>query len=220
VWGGDGGDGEYTRMVEDGKVIESHAYKFEGGLIALRSDSLQIYTVYIQYIRGPWCVCVGGGVVMMEVGGEGGGRRVNGGRFKGREGRVIQRVSASSCVVQVLFTQPHSPQNSPPKVVLAVGGPTPRHGTHGVMRVKVCHRSIPPRGGIQEVHLHPFGVRCGRSVWQGEGASLSLLILLSLTSCYYALALFFFQIQMREKSGLWSIQKTFKPCFLFCTATD
>jgi hypothetical protein len=55
---------------------------------------------------------------------------------------------------------------------------------------------------------------------QGKGASLSLLILLSLTSCFYALALFFFQIQMREKSGLWSIQTTFKPCFLFCAATD
>jgi hypothetical protein len=52
------------------------------------------------------------------------------------------------------------------------------------------------------------------------GLSLSLLILLSLTSRYYALALFFFQIQIREKSGLWSIQKTFKPCFLFCAATD
>jgi hypothetical protein len=45
---GDCGDGGgCARMVEEGKVIESHAYKFEGSLIALRSDSLQIYTVWL-----------------------------------------------------------------------------------------------------------------------------------------------------------------------------
>jgi hypothetical protein len=32
------------RMMEEEKVDGNHAYKFEGSLIALRSDSLQIYT--------------------------------------------------------------------------------------------------------------------------------------------------------------------------------
>ena len=34
----------YVRMRGEGKVDGKHAYKFEGSLIALRSDSLQIYT--------------------------------------------------------------------------------------------------------------------------------------------------------------------------------
>jgi hypothetical protein len=51
--GGGGGGDEYTRMVEEGKVIERHAHEFEGSLIALRSDSLQIYTrKYIIYNGG------------------------------------------------------------------------------------------------------------------------------------------------------------------------
>ena len=38
---GDGGDGGgHARMVEEGKIMVGHAYKFEGSLIALRSDSL------------------------------------------------------------------------------------------------------------------------------------------------------------------------------------
>ena len=38
--GGGGGGGGHVRMMEEGKVDGNHAYKFEGSLIALRSDSL------------------------------------------------------------------------------------------------------------------------------------------------------------------------------------
>ena len=34
----------YIRMTGEEKVDGKHAYEFEGSLIALRSDSLQIYT--------------------------------------------------------------------------------------------------------------------------------------------------------------------------------
>ena len=34
----------YIRITGEEKVDGKHAYKFEGSLIALRSDSLQIYT--------------------------------------------------------------------------------------------------------------------------------------------------------------------------------
>jgi hypothetical protein len=38
--GGGGGGGGHMRMMEEEKVDGNHAYKFEGSLIALRSDSL------------------------------------------------------------------------------------------------------------------------------------------------------------------------------------
>jgi hypothetical protein len=92
------------------------------------------------------------------------------------------------------------------------------------MRVKVCHRWIQfgflHVEGSRKFTSTPLGFGVAEVFGRVKGLSLSLLILLSLASCYYALALFFFQIQMREKNGLWSIQKTFKPCFLFYAATD
>jgi hypothetical protein len=38
--GGCGGGGGYTWIMKEGKVDGNHACKFEGSLIALRSDSL------------------------------------------------------------------------------------------------------------------------------------------------------------------------------------
>ena len=44
-------------MVEEGKVDGKHAYKFEGSLIALRSDSLQIYMRGVYTFKGAGCMC-------------------------------------------------------------------------------------------------------------------------------------------------------------------
>ena len=42
----------YVRMMGEGKVDGKHAYKFEGSLIALRSDSLQIYMRGVYTFKG------------------------------------------------------------------------------------------------------------------------------------------------------------------------
>ena len=57
-------------MVEEGKIMVGHAYKFEGSLIALRSDSLQIYTATRALHKGGDLYMYGwgcGGTVVMVV---------------------------------------------------------------------------------------------------------------------------------------------------------
>ena len=52
-------------MMGEGKVDGEHAHKFEGSLIALRSDSHQIYTGGVDVFKGGelyMCVCGGGGL--------------------------------------------------------------------------------------------------------------------------------------------------------------
>ena len=52
----------HTRMMGEGKVDGEHANKFEGGLIALRSDSLQIYTGGVYVFKGGELYMCGGGL--------------------------------------------------------------------------------------------------------------------------------------------------------------
>ena len=57
----------YIRMMGEGKVDGEHANKFEGGLIALRSDSLQIYTGGVYVFKGGELYMHGGGTVVVVV---------------------------------------------------------------------------------------------------------------------------------------------------------
>ena len=78
----------YIRMMGEGKVDGEHANKFEGGLIALRSDSLQIYTVVFMYLRGASYICMGG-----DCGGGGGG---------GGGGATQKRGKKNNCRANIL----------------------------------------------------------------------------------------------------------------------
>jgi hypothetical protein len=86
-------------------------------------------------------------------------------------------------------------------LLLAVPHPVTAHTVSDVEKIAIAvflHVE-----GPRKFTSTPLGLGVVEVFDREGGLSLSLLILLSFTTCYYALALFFFQIQIREKSGLW-----------------